>query len=216
VRGERPLLSRLYQTLTKWTLGLTIPLAAAVIIYARPLMRIFGHEFEAGWPILIIGTVGQLVNCGVGSVGYLLLMSGQERRMIRIQAGTAAIMVGLNILLIPRWGVTGAAVAAAVTNILTNLWYLRDVRRSLQLFPYNRSYFRLILPVAATFLSLGSLRLVSGNSSPSLFTMATGLILSYVAFTGTALWHGLDADDRTIADAVWARVRRVGGAEARI
>jgi O-antigen/teichoic acid export membrane protein len=215
VRGEHPLLSRLYQTLTKWIFGLTIPLAAAVIIYARPLMRVFGSEFEAGWPILIIGTVGQLVNCGVGSVGYLLLMSGQERRMIRIQAGTAAIMVGLNILLIPRWGVTGAAVAAAVTNILTNLWYLRDVRLSLHLSPYNRSYFRLILPVGATFLCLGLLRWVPGDANPSLLSMAVGLILSYVAFTGTAILLGLDADDRIIADAVWARVRRIGGAEAR-
>ena len=48
-------------------------------------MRVFGHDFEAGWVILVIGAAGQLVNCAVGSVGYLLLMSGNERRLVRIQ-----------------------------------------------------------------------------------------------------------------------------------
>ena len=110
------LLGRLFQTLTKWILGLTLPLGCVIIVFARELMRIFGPEFEAGWPILVIGTVGQLINCGVGSVGYLLLMSGQQRRLIRIQAVMAVVMVGLSLLLIPKLGLTGLRSGAAVTN----------------------------------------------------------------------------------------------------
>ncbi len=53
-RGEHVLLGRLFQTLTKWMLGLTFPLAIVMITYARPIMRIFGHDFEAGWPILVM------------------------------------------------------------------------------------------------------------------------------------------------------------------
>ena len=83
---------------------------AVMIIFAPALMRIFGHDFEMGWPILVIGTLGQLINCGVGSVGYLLLMSGHQRRLIRIQAVMACVMVALSLILIPRWGITGAAI----------------------------------------------------------------------------------------------------------
>ena len=93
-RGQIELLGRIYQTLTKWILGLTLPLAAGIIIFAPALMRIFGHDFEMGWPILIIGTLGQLINCGVGSVGYLLMMSGNQGRVVRIQAVMACVMVG--------------------------------------------------------------------------------------------------------------------------
>src|ERR1700738_3894828 len=82
-RGGHALLSRLFQSLTKWVIGLTTPLAAVVIVFARPIMRIFGPDFAEGWPILVIGTLGQLINCGVGSVGYLLLMSGNQKRLIR-------------------------------------------------------------------------------------------------------------------------------------
>ena len=73
-RGDYVLLGRLFQTVTKWILGLTFPLSIVIIMFARPIMRIFGHDFELGWPILVIGTCGQLVNCGVGSVGCILLM----------------------------------------------------------------------------------------------------------------------------------------------
>ena len=73
-RGEHVLLGRLFQTLTKWILGLTLPLAFVMIIFSKPLMRLFGAAFEAGWLVLSLGALGQLVNAGVGSVGYLLLM----------------------------------------------------------------------------------------------------------------------------------------------
>ena len=86
-------------------------------------MRIFGPDFEAGWPILIIGCIAQLVNCGVGSVGYLLLMSGQQRRLIRIQMVMACVMIALSLFLIPSWGLVGAATAAALTNAMSNIWY---------------------------------------------------------------------------------------------
>jgi len=84
-RGEMDVLRRLYQTLTKWIVGFTLPLAIVVCVFAAPLMQIFGSEFRAGWPILVIGILGQLINCGVGSAGLLLIMSGHQDRLVRVQ-----------------------------------------------------------------------------------------------------------------------------------
>ncbi len=206
-RGDSHLLNRIFQTLTKWILGLTLPLAGVMVIFSRPLMRIFGHDFEAGWPILVIGTVGQLVNCGVGSVGYLLLMSGRERRLVRIQAVMAVVMVSLSLILIPRWGIIGAAVAAAATNFSTNLWYLKEVNATMGLFPYTRSYIRLAPPIGATMLVLWLVRVETGGLRPDWLGIGVGVILGYLAFVSSALLVGLDADDRLIAQAVWHRMR---------
>jgi O-antigen/teichoic acid export membrane protein len=214
-RGQHALLGRIFQTLTKWILGLTLPLAGGIIIFAAPLMRIFGHDFERGWPILIIGTLGQLVNCGVGSVGYLLLMSGNQSRLIRIQAVAACVMVALNLALIPRWGITGAAVGSAATNVFANVWYLRDVRRALGLSPYNRSYLRLLLPFAGGLMVLLLLKAKLGAVRPEWIVISAGLLLAYTVFIAVALAVGLDADDRLIARAVWSRARGMfPGAEA--
>lgn len=209
-RGEHELLGRIFQTLTKWILGLTVPLAILIIVFARPLMQIFGRDFEAGWPILVIGTLGQLVNCGVGSVGFLLLMSGNQMRLIRIQAYVAVLMVVLNLLLIPGWGITGAAVAAAITTVVTNVWCLKDVYSALGLFPYTRSYFRLVPPIAGALLILLLLRARFLNVIHLQWVvMGAGLVLAYLAFVGIALAVGLDSDDRLIAQAAWKRIRAV-------
>lgn len=206
-RGEHALLGRLFQTLTKWILGLTSPLAIVVIVFARPIMAMFGHDFEAGWPILIVGTFGQLVNCGVGSVGYLLLMSGNQRRLVRVQIVMAVMMVVLSFKLVPLWGALGAAVAAALTNVGMNAWNLIEVRRALQLSPYNRSYLKLLPSVGASLLIALLVSKASGMMYADLPGIGVALVLAYAAFCLVAFALGLDDDDRLITNAVWARLR---------
>jgi O-antigen/teichoic acid export membrane protein len=207
-RKENAMLARLYRALTKWILGITAPLAIVVIVYARPILRIFGPDFEAGWPILIIGTVGQLVNCGVGSVGLLLLMSGNQRRLLRVQAAMAVVMTVACIALVPIWGIVGAAVAAAITNAGTNAWNLFEVRRVLGLSPFSRSYFRLLIPTAAALVPVLFLRFEGRMFQRDWFAIAVSLLGSYLFFAGAVAATGLDEDDRVVGHALWSRVRR--------
>jgi O-antigen/teichoic acid export membrane protein len=206
-RGDIALLGRLFQTLTKWMLAVTFPLAIVMITHARPIMHIFGHEFEAGWPILIIGTCGQLVNCGVGSVGYLLLMSGNQRRLIRVQAVMAVVMVVLAVGLVPLWGALGAAVASAITNVGVNAWNLLEVRTALKLSPYNRSYLKLLPSVGSAVLVAILMRKASLFTGVDWAEVVAALVLAYAAFSLVTYAMGVDADDRLIANAVWTRVR---------
>lgn len=206
-RGKNSLLERLFQSLTKWVIGLTLPLAAVMVMFARPLMAIFGRDFEAGWPILVIGTLGQLVNCGVGSVGYLLLMSGHQKRLIKVQMTMAAVMVGLSIALVPLWGIVGAAAAAAITNAGTNFWNLLEVRRALGYSPYNRSYLRLLPPTVATLVVVWLFRRIIAAFAHDWLAVVTTVVVAYLVFAATVLLSGLDADDRLIATAIWSRIR---------
>jgi O-antigen/teichoic acid export membrane protein len=210
-RGEFELLGRMYQTLTKWILGLTIPLAGVMIVFASPLMRIFGRDFELGWPVLIVGTVGQLVNCGVGSVGYLLLMSGNQTRLIKVQSIMSVVTIILGICLIPRWGLIGAAVASATSNVATNLMCLVEVRRRLGITPYNRTYLRFIAPLVITVGMLLLLHKVLAAIHPDWIVILAGLVLSYLVFLAVAGAFGLDEDDKIIISAVRSRVRQLFG-----
>ena len=206
-RGESAGLNRLFQILTKWVLGLTVPLAAVVVIFSPVLMRVFGHDFDAGWGLLVIGTVGQLVNCGVGSVGYLLLMSGNERRLVRIQLAMAVLTVTSCLLLVPRWGVAGAAVAAALGNAGTNAWCLWEVKRTLGLFPYNRGYAKLVLPTITALAAAIGLRVALRPVRQDLLVIAAAMLAVYLVFLGTVWLSGLEEDDRLLVSAAWSRVR---------
>ena len=206
-RGESGMLNRLFQILTKWIFGLTLPLAAVVVIFSRVLMRVFGHDFEVGWVILVIGALGQLVNCAVGSVGYLLLMSGNERKLVRIQLVTAVVTVSCCLALVPRWGIIGAAVAAALGNAGTNIWCLWEVKKVLGLFPYNRGYWRLAMPAGASLATAIGLRIALRLAHPDIVVVVVATAAAYAVFLAAVLLSGLEADDRLIAAAIWARVR---------
>ena len=208
-RNDHAMLSRLYQALTRWILGLTLPLAITVIVYAGPILRIFGHEFEAGWPVLIIGTMGQLVNCGVGSVGLLLLMSGNQRRLLRVQATMGAVMTVASIVLVPIWGIVGAAIAAAIANAGSNTWNLLEVRRVLGLSPFNRSYLRLLVPTIAALLVALVLKKATHMVPRDWLAIGISLLGSYLTFAGVVVAWGLDEDDRLVAHALWSRVQRL-------
>lgn len=207
-RKDFAMLGRLYRALTKWIVGLTLPLAITVMVFADPIMRIFGHDFETGWPVLIIGTAGQLVNCGVGSVGMLLLMSGHQQRLLRVQMMMAAVMTLACVALIPVWGVIGAAIAAAITNAGTNILNLLQVRKTLGLTPFNHSYLRLILPAAVTTLIAVGLKSEAGLFRQAWIAIAVSMTASYLIFAAMVAMLGLDADDRLVATALWSRVRK--------
>ena len=210
-RGERALLGRLFQTLTKWILALTLPLAAVMIVDARILMRLFGPAFEAGWVVLVLGTAGQVINAGVGSVGYLLLMSGNQRRLIRVQVMMAVFVVAATAVLARPFGIAGVALAAALTNAVTNYLNLREVRAALQLSPYNRTYLRLLLPSAASVMAVFCVRWVMRGAHPEWATVAAALIAAYTIFGGLSLMTGLDDDDRMIVEAIQRRLLGVVG-----
>ncbi len=206
-QGRHEVLERLFQTLTKWVLGLTLPLAFILIVCARPVMRIFGPDFESGWTVLTIGTLGQVVNCASGSVGYLLLMSGNERRLIRVQVGMAVVMVVLTLSLVPYWGMTGAAFSAAAVNVGVNVWGLYEVKASLRMTPYNATYWRL-LPALLVMgvVSIMILKVCRGWRF-EWAGIGLGLLGAYVAFVAVALLTGLDSDDKSVVAAVWYRLK---------
>jgi O-antigen/teichoic acid export membrane protein len=201
------MLMRLYQTLTKWSLGLTIPLALGIMLFAKPLMGVFGPDFKEGWPVLAIATVGQLVSCSVGSVGLLLLMSDQQKRMVRAQAITVVLTLGLNFLLIPRIGLMGAAIATAATNASLNLLWFRDVRKRLKLFPSRRGYVSLLLPTIATIVALALVRELLKLRAPEIVTVAIGLTAGYIAFAVFAVRFSLEPQDKMLAASAYSRFR---------
>jgi O-antigen/teichoic acid export membrane protein len=206
-RGEHALLGRLFQTLTKWIIGLTLPMAFVLMIYSRSLMHLFGPAFDAGWIVLIVGTLGQLINIGVGSVGYLLLMSGNQVRLIRVQAIMAVFMVTVTLLLVRPFGILGVAVASALTNAVTNYIYLREVRAALQLSPYNRTYLRLIVPAMMSLGVTFSIKFLVRQLQPQWLWIGITLMISYATFCGLSLLFGLDDDDRMIVTAIRGRVQ---------
>jgi len=105
----------------------TLPILAIFAFAGGWLLDLFGPRFIDGQHALIILSIGQLVNAGAGSVALLLNMSGHEKNTA-IGFGMAAIgNVILNIILIPEFGINGAAIATFTSTSVWNILLLRSV-----------------------------------------------------------------------------------------
>jgi O-antigen/teichoic acid export membrane protein len=109
------------QTMRAITL-LTVPIALVMLVCADPLLRLFGDRFIAGYAVLLILTGGQLANAFTGPAGSLLTMTGHQDVATWIEGTCAVLNIVLNALLIPAYGMVGAAVATAVATTTRNLW----------------------------------------------------------------------------------------------
>ena len=171
-------------------------------------MSIFGPTFRDGAIALSVGAVGQIFNCVVGSVGLLLLMSDKQNSLMKIHVVNAIVMVLLNLLLVPRFGMVGAAVAVSVGVAATNLWGLLAVRAKLRLFPYDGSYFKVGLAMVMTAAVLLVFHQYSGQGSWRVAVAAT--LIAYTCFLAGVLFLGLGSEDRMLVRTVRERIW-VGG-----
>lgn len=108
-------------------------LPPVLIFIAVPdlVMGLFGDRFVQGAPILVILALGQLFNAGTGCVAVVLVMSGNERAMRNITLLSLLIGIVLYLVLIPLWGMHGAALTCALTVGFQNLAATVAARRLL-------------------------------------------------------------------------------------
>jgi O-antigen/teichoic acid export membrane protein len=111
--------------------AMAAPALLLFLIVPQWVMSLFGTEFVVGWQLLVIMALGQLINVMTGSVGFLLMMTGNERSYLSANMIAALLCVILACALIPLYGGLGAAVAAAVPLAIVNLIRVRYVWRSM-------------------------------------------------------------------------------------
>lgn len=170
---------RLLRDATPLMVALTWPIFLVALVQAVPLLSIFGFGFDAGAPALQVLCVAMLGVAVLGPVQSVLLMSGNTRLQLLNKSAALAVMVGLNLALVPTWGIVGSAVAWAAAVVVDNglaagqLWHLEEVRVGLR-----------EALTAALLVGVGSAVPLIAVTSIGLSGMA-GLIVSAV---GVGLW----------------------------
>jgi O-antigen/teichoic acid export membrane protein len=108
-------------------------LALTLFIFgAEPVLRfIYGEYYITGASILVVLSVGQLVNVWSGSCGYVLMMTGHQVAMMKISILCGVISVALALYLVPGFGGLGAAVSISIGLVMQNILMLYAVRRYL-------------------------------------------------------------------------------------
>lgn len=131
-------MGRIQRSLTKGVRSislLSLPLAVPILFFPEALMSIFGTSFEEGKYALIILAASRGLGLLSGPTAYILMMTGHQKEALRIFSISIGTHLLLSLILIPYYGIMGAAIAFAVRSLLERGLGFWKVHRTLGIDP---------------------------------------------------------------------------------
>lgn len=123
-------------TLTARVASLISFFVCCILIYfGKSLLTYFGDGFSTAYLPLLILLPGQLLNVCCGSVGLLLSLTGHQLYTAKILLGSTLLNILLNLILIPHYGMIGAAVANTIAVCSWNIVMVFTVSKKLGIKP---------------------------------------------------------------------------------
>ncbi|MBM7051384.1 lipopolysaccharide biosynthesis protein [Rothia sp. ZJ1223] len=104
---------------TRVLVAIAWPFYLTMMFFGPALLSFFGSEFTEAAPIFWIICSAMMLAAAAGGVQSVLLMSGKSRWQLYNKLSSLAVALVLNLLLIPAWGLAGAATAWAAA-VLTD------------------------------------------------------------------------------------------------
>ena len=193
----------LFGTATTWGIAATWPLFLTLAIYSRTVLLVFGARFEEGAGVLAILSLAMLVASATGPVDWVLLMGGKSGWNLLNTALALAVNIALNLLLIPRIGITGAAIAWAASIIVNSVVPLLEAWLLLGMHPFSLGG---LLAAAASVVCFGGVAVtIRAFLGDGVLALIVSIVVSSVLYLGI-LWRSRGLlDVEAIAAAVRAR-----------
>jgi len=136
-------LEKIVKQSTKIIFFTSLPIVIIYIVFPSVVMNLFGSEFIIGASVLVIISLGQFINAMSGSVGYILQMTDNQKIFQNIIILASIINVILNYMLIPIYGMDGAAVASTISMMFWNLAFIYYIKKKLNFWTFYIPNFKI-------------------------------------------------------------------------
>ena len=168
--------SDLYRVTTQLVILASWPLYLLLAVFAPGILLLFGPGYDEGAPALAVLSIAMLVPLAAGNVGSVLLLGGKSTWVLLDKVVVLIANVGLNLLLIPRFGILGAAMAWAVSIVVDNVLAVLQVHRGLRVSSRGPGMVHAMVLSAAVFGGVGVLvRLLLG---PTLLGLVVAVVVA--------------------------------------
>jgi O-antigen/teichoic acid export membrane protein len=182
-----------YAHLARWTLAILIPLMAVMTLGGSALLSIYGPGFGGGNVWLGIVAAACATNAFV-SLGEVVIMVRRPGLNLLNSTATCIVAVGANLWLIPRFGITGAAVGILVPYLIQGILRRVELR---YVFGWSSAGHELLRPIAAgaaaVLPALGCRLIVAGIPG-----QLAAVALFFTVYVGAWRVLGLDPADRAV------------------
>ncbi|HYK32130.1 MAG TPA: polysaccharide biosynthesis C-terminal domain-containing protein [Streptosporangiaceae bacterium] len=163
--GDRTGAKAVYQATTGWLILLTWPLYLLVAIFGPDVLAIFGRAYHAGSTVVLILAMAMLVATACGQVDTVLITTGRSSWSLYNGLLAMSVNVGVDLVLIPSLGITGAAIGWAAAIGITNLLPLVQVAVAAKVHPFGAGTAAALLLTTLSFAIIPLVaRIVAGDT----------------------------------------------------
>ncbi len=111
----------------------------SLIVFNSPILGLlFGEFYRSAGLVLIVLSLGQLVNVWAGSCGLLLMYTGYQNTMMKITMVSAFMTVSGSLIAVQFFGLLGVSFSALIGMCLQNFLALFFGRRKLKIWTHAR------------------------------------------------------------------------------
>ena len=146
-KNNHEIVKQLSQQVGKWIFVLNIPLFLIMFLFPGVIINVlFGSEYLVASNALKILSLGTLVSSSLIWIYNNLLSMAGKTKLLFINLLFASILnIFLNIFLIPKYGITGAAIATTISKILLGIVLFVEVKIYLSIIPFRRKLIRILI-----------------------------------------------------------------------
>ena len=180
-RGDEAGIRKLYELVSRWVLTIVLFPALLLAVFPKEVLSIFGEGFPESSTALLLLSGSALLQAWFGLGSTVLAMAGGERLSLLNQAVALLLQVGLHLLLIPRYGLDGAALSTLAVTLLLSAARAAEMRWLLGIGLLSRKAWKPLLAATLTggALMLARTLLVSPGPLPSLVAGAAVASILY-------------------------------------
>lgn len=200
-KDEITKLGEFYKTSTKWIVVITLPIVLVLSIFSKDVVRLlYGTDYLPAATALSVLVIGLYFRAFVGLNGDMV--KAIDRTNIEMISAAAGVLGNflLNLLLIPRYGIVGAAIATSGGFFIYNIIELYGIYRIIKIHPFGLNNIKPILPV--TLVALGIQLFITNGRLGFIELGIVGVTLSLLSIVFVPLTRSLSHTDLVFVERI--------------
>jgi len=193
--NKRQELAHLYRATTRWTFSLNLPLFLILVLLPGPVLALFGNSYAGGVVVLAILAWRCVIGTATGMCSSVIDMTGHTVLKLVNSAVRLGVSLGLGLLLIPRWGIVGAAAAVLIAELTDGLLRLIEIYVLFRILPFDRTF---VKPIVAALTAVAAVFVLSQfvPAQPRALYAAIQMTALFSVYFGMNLLLGLPPEEQ--------------------
>jgi O-antigen/teichoic acid export membrane protein len=179
-------LAALLKAITRWNVIASFPIFMSILCFPALFLGIFGEGFLEASSCLVILAVARIFTAPSILPNSMLSMAGRPDLQLVNNAGMLVLTIILNFILIPAYGITGAAAATGTCLVVVSAVRIIEVYRLMGIHPFTRDLVKPVIGGMAAFMVSYGMQLAIGST---LYFVNIGILTAFYVIYGFIIWY---------------------------